>query len=198
MRKAFFAALFLAVCATASFAQSTDYKKGELFVGYSANEVDDNGAFSTSASDTGRDHFNGVNVEGAYNLTRYFGAQADFSYHQKDRSFVFAGTTTNVTARLTQLMGGVKVQDNATASRLRPFAHALVGLAHASGEVNTTGIGSSTNSDNGLAIAVGGGLDFRVAKRVDVRAVQVDYNPVRISGDTAHNIRISTGLNFHF
>src|SRR5438105_2624576 len=116
MRKAFIAALFIAVCASASFAQSKDYKKGEFFAGYSANEVDTQGTFSS----TGRDHFNGLNLEGTYNLTRYFGAQADFSYHQKSENFTFGTTTSTVTARLSQFMGGVKVQDNATESRLRP------------------------------------------------------------------------------
>src|SRR5205085_6199723 len=161
MRKAIFAALFLAVCASVSFAQSNDYKKGEFFAGYSANEVDTQGTFSTS----GRDHFNGFNVEGTYNLTRYIGAQADFSYHQKSQRADFSITTSTFTARLSQFMGGVKVQDNATDARFRPFAHALIGVAHLKGEVNTTGFGTTSSSDNGLAIAVGGGLDFRITKK---------------------------------
>jgi opacity protein-like surface antigen len=197
MRKALFAALFLCVCAVASSAQTTDYRKGEFFAGYSANEVDTRGAFSTNPNDTGRNHFNGFNLEGTYNFTRYIGAQADFSYHQRRGDIIVGTTTTNVTARLAQFMGGVKIQDNANDARFRPFVHALVGVAHASGEVNNTFVNGS-ESDNGLALALGGGLDFRVAKKVDVRAVQVDYNPTHIVGETDHNIRISTGLNFRF
>lgn len=197
MRKALFAALFLCVCAAAASAQTTDYRKGEFFAGYSANEVDTHGAFSTNPNDTGRNHFNGLNLEGTYNFTRYLGAQADFSYHQRSGDITVGTTTTNVTAKLTQFMGGIKIQDNANDTRIRPFAHALIGVAHASGEVNSVGV-FGTETDNGLALAFGGGVDFRVAKKLDVRAVQVDYNPTHIVGETDHNIRISTGLNFRF
>src|SRR5215216_874865 len=106
MRKAFMAVLFLAVCAGASFAQSTEYQKGEIFVGYSANFVDTDGAFSTNPDDE-RDRFDGINVAGAYNVSRYFGIKGDFSYHQKDADFIVGTTSTSVRARLTQFMGGV-------------------------------------------------------------------------------------------
>ena len=196
MRKAFFATLLLAACAATSFAQDAEYKKGEVFVGYSANEVDTNGAFSPTG-DNDREHFNGINVEATHNLTRFFGIQGDFSYHQKDKDFNVAGTNVSLRARLSQFMGGVKVQDNADETRFRPFAHALVGVAHASGEFTAPGV-SDSDSDNGLAVAIGGGIDFRVHPNVDVRAIQVDYNPNRFNGETDHNFRIGVGLNFRF
>jgi opacity protein-like surface antigen len=198
MRKAIFTALFVAACAAGAFAQGTDYRKGDLFVGYSANFVDTQGALSTDPNATGRDRFDGVNVEGTYNLARYFGAQADFSFHQKTTDFSdTTGVATSVRARLTQLLGGVKVQDNATDARLRPFAHALVGVAHGDARLDDAGI-ITTSSDNGLALALGGGLDIGVSKHWDVRAAQVDYNPIRSEGETQHNIRLSFGVNYRF
>lgn len=198
MRKAILTALFLAVCSSAAFAQG-EYKKGEVFVGYSANEVDTQGAFSTNPNDNGHDHFNGFNVEATGNFTRYVGVQGDFSFHQKEKDFNTAAGTINARARLSQFMGGVKVQDNATETHIRPFAHALVGVAHVSTDVNATSIGVFTSdSDNGLAVAVGGGLDFRINDKFDVRAIQADYNPTRFNGETDHNLRLSFGVNFRF
>lgn len=195
MRKAFIAALFLAVCAATSFAQE-EYKKGEIFVGYSANEVDTNGGFRPAGVNN-REHFNGVNVEATGNLTRYVGIQGDFSFHQKDEHFTVAGANATLRTRLSQFMGGVKVQDNGTEVRFRPFAHALVGVAHASGDFTVPGT-SASDTDNGLAVALGGGIDFRVHKNVDVRAIQLDYNPNRFNGETSNNFRIGVGLNFRF
>ncbi len=197
MRKAFMAALFLAVCAGASFAQgTTEYQKGEIFVGYSANFVDTDGAFSTNPNDD-RDRFDGVNVAGALNVSRYFGVKADFSHHRKDANFTVGAVNTSVQARLTQFMGGVKVQDNALETRIRPFAHALIGVAHASADLNTGTVAANAD-DNGLALAFGGGVDIRVHKNIDVRAIQLDYNPNRFDGETDHNIRVGVGLNFRF
>jgi opacity protein-like surface antigen len=196
MRKAFIAALFVVACAAVSFGQGTEYQKGEIYVGYSANFIDTDGAFSTNPNDE-RDRFDGVNVAGAANISRYFGLKADFSHHRKDGRFTVGTTTTDVRARLTQFMGGVKVQDNALETRFRPFAHALVGVAHASADLNT-GTVSASDSDNGLALAFGGGLDIRVHKNVDIRAIQLDYNPNRFNGETDNNIRVGVGVNFRF
>jgi hypothetical protein len=47
---------------------------------------------------------------------------------------------------------------------------------------------------NGLGMAFGGGLDVRLNNRIDIRAVQVDYNPIRSSGVTDNNLRIGFGI----
>jgi hypothetical protein len=198
MRKAFIAALFLVACAAVSFAQTPEFQKNEVYVGYSANEVDTQGAFSSNPNDTGRDHFNGFNVEATRNVSRYLGVQADYSFHQKSQDVPVGTATGNVRARLQQFMGGVKVQDNALDVRFRPFAHALVGVAHDSVDAIVPSIITTNTSDNGLALAIGGGLDIRATKHIDVRAIQLDYNPNRNNGDTDHNFRIGAGLNFRF
>ena len=40
------------------------------------------------------------------------------------------------------------------------------------------------------------GIDFKVNKTVQIRAIQVDYNPLRIGGQTDHNLRIGAGIVF--
>ncbi len=55
---------------------------------------------------------------------------------------------------------------------------------------------SFEESETGFAAAVGGGIDFRVNDRVDIRAVQFDWNPVRDNGQVSHNFRVGIGIIF--
>jgi opacity protein-like surface antigen len=196
MRKALFMALFFVFCAPLAFAQG-DFQRGEFGVMFSHNRVDTDGAFSPNVNDTGRDGFHGVNVDAGYNFTRYVGAKADFSYHRKSTDFAIPGGTVNVEGKLTQFMGGIKVQDNAMETRVRPFAQFLVGVGNVNVQSNSV-LGNFDESETGLAAAIGGGLDIRVHRNVDFRAIKVEYNPVRIDGQTDNNIRIGIGLNFRF
>jgi opacity protein-like surface antigen len=204
MRKAVFMALFFVFCAPLAFGQD-DFQRAEVGVMFSHNRVDTGGAFNPDPNDTSRDGFNGVNVDAGYNFTRYLGAKADFSYHRKSQDFgpvVVGGENLHVDANLTQFMGGIKIQDNSTATRVRPFAQALFGVGHVSVDASGTSTGlpntNFSDSETGFAAAVGGGLDIRVHRNVDLRAIKVEYNPVRIQGETDNNIRIGVGLNFRF
>ncbi len=197
MRKALFTALFFVFCAPLALAQD-DFQRGEFGIMYSNNRVDTGGVFSRDPNDTGRDGFHGVNIDAGYNFSRYVGAKADFSYHQKSADVVVPAVgTINIDGSLTQFMGGIKIQDNATETKVRPFAQFLIGVGHA--EFSAAGLGAGFDEGGtGLAAAVGGGLDIRVHKNVDIRAIKVEYNPVRIEGDTGNNIRLGVGLNFRF
>ena len=61
---------------------------------------------------------------------------------------------------------------------------------------------------------LGGGLDIRAGKRIDVRVIEVDYNPVfagdrtaksiagpftsiKFTGRTAHNFTVGVGIVIH-
>ncbi len=204
MRKALFLALFFVFCAPLAFAQG-DFQRGEIGVMYSNNRVDTDGAFSGDPNDNSRDSFNGVNIDAGYNFTRYVGAKADFSYHQKSQEFrgvTIGPTRVNVDANLTQFMGGIKIQDNAMETRVRPFSQALFGVGHVSVDASGGGGGlpaiNFSDSETGFAAALGGGLDIRVHRNVDIRAIKIEYNPVRIEGETGNNIRLGVGLNFRF
>ena len=54
-----------------------------------------------------------------------------------------------------------------------------------------------TDSETGFAAAIGGGIDYRISDRLDVRAVQFDYNPTRLFDGTQHNFRIGVGIVIH-
>ena len=176
MRKLFMAAILIACAAPFTFAQtSSDFNKYDVYVGYSHDRVDIDG----------REGFNGVEGAITGNFSRYFGLKGDYSFHRKD----FNGTTVD----LHTLMGGVEIKDNAPETKVKPFAHALVGFQHA--RFGTSGIGT-LDTDNGFAAVLGGGLDFRVSPRVDFRAIQVDYNPTHFGGGTQHNFRVGVGIIF--
>ena len=143
MKKIFLAFCLTAISGLAAFAQSTDeYKKGEFFVGYSNGQVDtginreDGNEFEEFFNE--RENFNGFNVSGVYNVSRYVGIKGDVSgtYNSKDFNITVPnGTTTsnvsfNTRSSLYNFLGGVQVKDNATEGRFKPFAHALVGAGH--------------------------------------------------------------------
>jgi hypothetical protein len=74
-------------------------------------------------------------------------------------------------------------------ARVSPFAHILIGGAHAS----SFGFGTS-----GFAVAIGGGIDATVLPAISWRIIQGDYLPAHLFGSTRNNARISTGLVIHF
>jgi hypothetical protein len=208
MRKALIAVLFLAFSAPLALAQ--DYKRGEFGVGYSAAAVDTQGAFSTNPNDDSRDWFHGFYVNGGYNFSRYVGVQAEVSHHRKSVDFTnLIFQPARLEGRLTQGLVGVKFQDNATDTKVRPFVRALVGLGHASGEVTVITSGTTTTNtsddDNGFAAVLGGGVAFRVSRHADIVG-SADYNPIRLgdnstlvsSNEFTHNFRLGVGVNFRF
>jgi hypothetical protein len=54
-----------------------------------------------------------------------------------------------------------------------------------------------TEKDTGFAAAFGGGIDIRASNRIDIRVIQIDYNPTRLFDGTQHNLRVGIGIVFH-
>lgn len=217
----FLVSLFVFVtftCAPQSVAQS-DYRRFEFFAGYSHNRVDVGPVEDFDPNDDlefndifdEREGFNGFNLSVVGNFHRYFGAKFDYSYHQK--SFDFGPD--NTTIRLHNFLGGIQVKDNSTDATFKPFAHALVGVGRTAADLSEFDDRLADFDDAGFAAAVGGGLDIRLSSRIDLRAVQIDYNPMRFDfsdfgatgipgtptpqGDlkrTLHNFRIGIGIVF--
>lgn len=220
MKKAVIIFGLLMLSASVIFAQTStsDIKKGEVYVGYSNGQIDTGIDSGSSINDFFRDResFNGFEASGVYNLGRYWGIKGDFSAHFNSNRFseVFPDPTGPVTVSvknsnsLYNFLGGVQVKDNSKAGRFKPFAHALVGAAHArskfteltcttsTGTTCPTGFTNETFSDTGFAAALGGGLDIRVNDNFQIRAIQIDWNPVRIGGFTNHNARFGAGIVF--
>ena len=197
MRKLVLFLFLVAVCAPAALAQSTDdYNKLDVFVGFSHNRVDT--GISNDDPDLAdivneREGFNGLNVSIAGNFSRYVGLKGDYAFHRKTLNFNDGVDDFSIKSDLHNLVGGVQLKDNARETKVRPFAHAMVGVAHATIKEDTLNI---SDSETGFAGVFGGGIDFRVNDRVDIRAVQFDYNPTRLGGEIQHNFRIGVGVVF--
>lgn len=196
MRKAIFAFVLFAVVAPAAFAQD-EYKRGTFGVQYNHNRVDTGGAFDPTGNSDDREGFNGVGVNAGYNFHNFAAAEFDFSHVRKDVDRTVAGTNVSLNGRLTQFLGGVRVQDNRTETNVRPFVRGLIGLAHASAD-GTVGAVSFDDSETGFGAELGGGVDIKLNDNVDVTAISVGYNPTRLQDETQHNFKIGVGLRFRF
>ncbi len=161
------------VCLLAFFsftgaAFAQDTPKFDIFAGYSY--VRDN----PSTSGVPSFNLHGGSASVAYNVNNWLGAVADFGgYHAN-----------NI------LGSGV----DGTLSTY-PFAQALFGVAHSSVSFGST--------DNAFAATFGGGVDVKLSHRFSFRPAQVEYLLTRFpettnSRETQNNLRVSTGVVFHF
>jgi hypothetical protein len=191
------AALFVACTSSVAFAQTDDYNKYDVGVLYSHNRQDVGVEDPNQNFLDERQGFHGIELFAKGNVSRYVGLKASYSFNRKsfDIDGGTAATSVDVDADLHQFLGGVEVKDNAKETKVKPFAHVMAGVAHARAKVDSATV-SFTESDNGFAGIVGGGIDFKLSDRVDFRAVQFDYNPIRANGETKHNYRIGIGFIF--
>lgn len=199
-------------CASVAAAQS-DYKKFEFFGGYSHNRIDtgigdDDPDFGDIVDE--REGFNGFNTSITGNITRYVGLKFDFSGHFKNRSIPLGPVNNgiDINSRVYNFLGGVQIKDNSSETTFKPFVHGLFGAAHARDRVDVTEQGciaifpspcpsDFTSKETGWAAAFGGGIDIRASDRIDIRVIQVDYNPTGLFDRTQHNFRIGVGIVFH-
>jgi hypothetical protein len=216
MKKLITALLITLTTFLCAAAQDDGYKKGELYIGYSNGQIDtglgdfDDDGLGLDLGD--RETFHGFEAAGVYNVSRYFGLKADVSGVYSNRGFAFnvptpGGGTGSIAfetkSSLYNFLGGVQIKNNSNSGRVKPFVHALVGAAHT--RIKLSGLGCSVGvdctgieggSETNFAGAFGGGLDIRLGKRVQLRAFQVDYNPVFFDGGRQNNVRLGFGLVF--
>lgn len=223
-------ALIVLICSFASAQDTTP--KVQVFGGYSLFHADTGGlsgpvADSVLGAPSGTfgvsSNFNGWNAEAQYNVRRWFGIVADFSGHYG--APLTASSTSGVSglpgANAYSILFGPALSYK-TKARLTPFAHALFGFDRArlnestlSGLPDTSPGFSNAVSDTSFAMALGGGLDYKLTSRFAIRLGQVDYfytnhdlnalyggafGPGLVSGLATHqnNLRFSTGIVFKF
>lgn len=195
MSKPIIAAFLIAFSAFVLKAQtSNEPPKNQFFAGYSFHTADIN----TLTIDPHRTAQNGVNLEYTRNINRHIGLTGDASvhFHRDSRS-------TGVSVFKSQrdqyfLLGGIQLRPG-NDERLRPFAHALFGASLFRGftsDSRPAGIVYTFDDATSFAMALGGGVDLRVGKRIDLRLIQVDYTPTFFGSGRQNNFRISTGIVF--
>lgn len=91
---------------------------------------------------------------------------------------------------------------------VKPFAHILVGGVHGTNMATPLGIACIISNPNcsqfglnfgtAFATAVGGGVDLKLAGRLWIRPIQVDYLHANLNPDHHTQMRIAAGLALHF
>ena len=154
---------------TLLFAQ--DRPKYELSAGYS---------YQRANTSVGPFNLNGVDISMARSMNSWLGIAVDLSgYH-----------TEGFREAIYQFGPHVR---RPISDKMTVFGEALFGGAHVN--AGARGLPSYTN---GLAVAVGGGLDYHLGGKFSIRAAQIDYQQTRLGGGVQHNVRVAVGIVYQF
>ncbi len=172
-----------AVLVFAGLAAAQVPSSGNIFFGYTYNNAD---WFST-----GRSNFNGWTGSLEGKVLPHVGIVADFSqtFGSEYAAVVCPEICLpqKVSAHEYNMLFGPRV--SFSIGKLRPFAEAMVGVGH-------VGAGGAL-SDTSFATALGGGIDYRLFRPVALR-LEADYVQTRFFSTTQDNMRLTTGIAFHF
>lgn len=177
-----------------AWAQSSDHV--EVFGGYSFAAKDFSGG-TLPASSLNRGWNAAVNLK----ANRLFGFVADIAgyYNSLNTPGSCGGTLTSCSSSAYTVMFGP--QFSLPLPKFTPFAHALVGVAHAN--QNGTIPGQPFEGNNSVAAAFGGGVDYHLTRHWALRG-EADYLLTRFtySDNQLHfsnnNARISAGVVVRF
>jgi len=195
----------LVVSLTVLVAAQDKDKRFEVFAGYSYMRIDDH------RSNNPIDHvgsLNGFEVAVTGFVTKRFGITGDFSTGFAGGTEAVTGGSLRFSSSNFSFYAGPHYRFTNT-SRITPFVHALVGASNNRFNYDFTpttgGLAHVSQSSTDFAMALGGGLDVRVYKRISVRLFQIDYNPVfspanpQLGANTSvrfDNVRFSSGIVF--
>jgi opacity protein-like surface antigen len=171
--------------------------------GLSANaqelpKIDASVNYSYLRANPGTSGANGFNLNGgsasaAYNFRDWVSGVADFGgYHVGS----YGGVNVN-DHMLTYLFGPRFTYRGHR--RISPFGQVLFGGARAG-----SGVFATSNSHTAFATAFGAGVDWNVRDRFSIRPLQFDYLLTHLpevtngNNQTQNNLRVSTGIVFHF
>jgi opacity protein-like surface antigen len=180
MRKLICVLAVLLAAAVPMFSQASN--KVEVFGGYQYTRL------NPGSGITG-ENFNGWNASVTGNLNGWVGMTADLS-----GGYANVG---GVNLKMYNFLFGPTLSSNKSET-FKPFAHALFGVSHASGDVNVGNSFSASSSDNAFGMALGGGVDLAFHHNFAFRVIQADYLMTRFGSATQNNARISTGVVFKF
>jgi hypothetical protein len=187
-------ALGMLLCAATAAAQagagSVSTPRVEIAAGY-------NYLRSRTVVDTGF-NMHGGSISLAVNANNWLGFVGDVGYYST-KNVPPAGFTLNVTSYLFGPRISLLRRERTTL-----FAHSLMGGGHAGGSLYTAGFqqGSAPPAAaNAFAMALGGGFDVNLSRRIALRAFQADWfftNFPNGGGNSQHNLRMTFGMVFRF
>jgi hypothetical protein len=188
---------FVSLFVTTAARAQTD-SKGDISFGYSyVRGTLSSSSKSPLAPTISSSNLNGWYTSAEYKLVSWLGAVADLGGdYGTERVTPFCEVIPvcpgplSAQANVQTFLFGPRA--SVSIGKVTLFAQGLFGGAHTS--ASATGF---SNSDTSLGRALGGGVDFRLAKTVGWR-VQSDYLQTRFFGSAQNNFRISTGVVVRF
>ncbi len=169
-------------------AASAQVPRGNIFFGYSYARAD--------LGATNHTNLNGWNGSLEGKVLPFVGIVADVSGHYGTDEFQNFCTPPapcplqSADARIYSALFGPRV--SVSVGKLRPFAHALLGVSHEKISASAT-----SGSDTSVAVALGGGIDYGLFPGLAWR-VQADDLQTRFFSATQNNLRVSTGIVLRF
>jgi hypothetical protein len=197
------------LAALAGAASAQELPRVEVFVGYSnllhervtSNDVSTVNGLTPAqvrtilgadiTSNRGRAGLNGLQTSVTTYVTERIGLTGDVSANLNTEAATYFGLPGSSKVRAYQFLGGPQIRFT-NRTRAIPFARALFGVTRQTGTYRNP-VATLVDRNTAFAMAAGGGLDVRVARRIDVRVVQIDYNSVSLPD---RDIRDSTGVPF--
>jgi opacity protein-like surface antigen len=182
----------------AGMVRGQEYSKFDLFAGYSYVRANPSNSQVFPPPNTSIPSFNmhGGEASLAYNFNSWLSGVFDFAGYRTSR---VVSNPPDFKGNMYTYLFGPRFSYRHT-GRVTPFVQTLFGVAHATSPTYLIG-----HNQTNFAMTVGGGFDYRLSPRFSLRPVQADYMLTRFkevveTGDipTQNNVRLSTGLVFHF
>ncbi len=192
MQKFFVLVVLLGLLALPLMAQ--DNPKFDVFGGYQFMHLSNVGGYNGLNA-----NLNGWDASASAYFTKHIGVTGDFSGNYKSKTGMIDDVSGTAHTHVYSYAFGPVVSIN-PGGTLNPFAHALFGGAHASLSACATDDPSDclSGSQNGFVMMYGGGADVKMSKHMAVRG-QLDWVYYRFNGySNSSNVRIATGVVFHF
>jgi len=195
---------FVLIAGVAVSAQS--FPQFEVSAGYSYMDFHANVPQLTSQS------FNGGGASVVYNVISWLGVKAEFTGYDFGsgwtRKLHELGYTGSAGTSMFLYQFGPQIKKHS--GKFQPYVHSLYGIAHSSGYaavLRARGSGTFVLTDSGgndtaFAMELGAGLDIPIAKNVQLRPAELDYQLTRFGyknfSANQSNFKYFGGVNFTF
>lgn len=195
---------FVLIAGVAVSAQS--FPQFEVSAGYSYMDFHANVPQLTSQS------FNGGGASVVYNVISWLGVKAEFTGYDFGsgwtRKLHELGYTGSAGTSMFLYQFGPQIKKHS--GKFQPYVHSLYGIAHSSGYaavLRARGSGTFVLTDSGgndtaFAMELGGGIDIPIAKNVQLRPAELDYQLTRFGyknfSANQSNFKYFGGVNFTF
>jgi opacity protein-like surface antigen len=203
-----------AVALLSVVAVAQEVPKVELAGGYSYLNFHPGTSIITSQN------FNGGGGAAVFNFSNWFGIKADFMGYAVGtgwtKKLIDLGypVTGSASGNLFTYMFGPQIKKHS--GKLQPFAEGLFGAGHSNGyasvlrclggnDSTSCNLRSGNGNNNAFAMEWGGGLDWAVSPKVQIRPVEVDYlftnfssNHIAKVANSQNSFKYFAGVNFTF